>query len=489
MKIFVKALFLPFLILLFASPADSFIEKKFSLQEVVDQSTNVVFGTVISVDKKRQRAVVRVDENIKGTSKFREIKINVAVGQVRKKSSPKQMMEHFEVRYPVVIFYRNFSAVGHVDGTWFQLRGHRGNWWNFTHIEIYMHRTFDGTTEAFQRLIRQKMGITSSASFDVNSSSVKIKKFKWSPLVLQELEYGDIKSRKAAIKQLAELGHSAALLKVLDDPELSVRKMAVKKMIELDYSQGLVDAMNDEDVSIREIAARAVVKKFDIYGLKSAYNDSDEKIRNLALKALERNPAFTINIMYPALSSYDDSIRKFATSVLEDITGKNSTVDFYEWQQRKLKPGFLMTLYQGVNFENETISQMSSSVDFDWKMDEFSHNLPVDKFSVRWVGYLSILESKIYLFSIRYSGGIRFWLDGEKIISNWSMDSNLKTDLKALYLKQGYHSVRLEYHNNSDDGLIQLLWNTGEGDLIIPEENIFHLAVKVKWQNGKMAKW
>jgi len=141
--------------------AKAFVERKYTLQEVINESTNIVFGTLTSVDAKRQRAIVKVEGNVKGTSNFDKIKINVAVGQRRNKTSPEKFMKVLEVGNPVIIFYKYqggaVDSLGHTGGTWFQTRTHVGNnpnvWWTFTHIEIYMHRTFKGSTEDFQQVL------------------------------------------------------------------------------------------------------------------------------------------------------------------------------------------------------------------------------------------------------------------------------------------------------------------------------------------------
>ena len=140
--------------------AHGFIERKYSLEEVLTECTNVVFGTVTAVNPKRMTVNVKVDENIKGKSDFDELKINLSTGQG---NFPQKMVEKFEADLPIIIFYAKNGAtidcLGHVNSTWFQLRAiderdKNRVWWNFTHIEIYMHRTYNGPTPAFQKLVR-----------------------------------------------------------------------------------------------------------------------------------------------------------------------------------------------------------------------------------------------------------------------------------------------------------------------------------------------
>jgi len=155
---------------LMAYQSEAFIERYYPLQEVLDACTNVVFGKVTSINKARMHAIITVEENIKGTSPFKKIKVNVAVGQQRgAATSPRKMMKHFKVGLPAIVFYTGagmhgavYDALGHVDGTWYQIFGQKNKpldktWWDFTHIEIHMHRTYKGTTEDFQKLLVRRL--------------------------------------------------------------------------------------------------------------------------------------------------------------------------------------------------------------------------------------------------------------------------------------------------------------------------------------------
>ena len=146
-----------------ASETQAFIARHYTLQEVLAECSNIVFGTVTSVNQKRMTAKVKVEENLKGQSKFQEIKINLSTGQG---NFPEKMIKKFEAGKPIIIFYkmegRRIPSLGHVDGTWFQTfaqdRSDKSRvWWNFTHIEIYMHRTYKGSTPDFQRIVRDAL--------------------------------------------------------------------------------------------------------------------------------------------------------------------------------------------------------------------------------------------------------------------------------------------------------------------------------------------
>jgi len=147
--------------------ADAFIERYISLQEVVASCTNIVYGEVKTVDKDRLAATIDVKEDILGSSRLKEIKISLAMGQRRQGSTPRMMIKHFKQGEPIMMFYEkkqgHINSVGHTDKTWFQCKKYVGTgtrrreqWWPFTHIEIYMRRTYDGETSGLLELV-QKM--------------------------------------------------------------------------------------------------------------------------------------------------------------------------------------------------------------------------------------------------------------------------------------------------------------------------------------------
>ena len=155
-----------FIGMLFApSETDAFIEREYTIREVLDACTNIVFGEVKSVDKRRLRGVVTVQEDVKGECGMKEINMNFATGHYKRGTSPEKLANLLEPGMPIIVFYRQHYGIDSmcfVDNTWFQMRGYHGryaagSWWSFTHIDAMMSRTFDGKTEAFQKIVREML--------------------------------------------------------------------------------------------------------------------------------------------------------------------------------------------------------------------------------------------------------------------------------------------------------------------------------------------
>jgi hypothetical protein len=142
---------------LFSSDAQGFIYREFTIHEILDGSTNIVFGKIKSIDTKRMNAVIEVEEDLKG-EKLDQIKLNIATGWYVRGSSPQKMIRLLKVGMPLIVFYQQTYTVeglGYFDGTWYRNRtGNPEGWWIFTHLCPYMARTFDGPTMEFREVIR-----------------------------------------------------------------------------------------------------------------------------------------------------------------------------------------------------------------------------------------------------------------------------------------------------------------------------------------------
>ena len=148
-----------FIFSLFTLNTHAFIERTYTVSQILDACTNIVYGKVKSVNTTRQTAIIEVEENVKGTSNLPQIKMNFGVGQRRPESTPEKMVALLEVGKPIIVFYEQQQAInslGYVSGKWFQTRSSAPEgWWGFTHLDPYMARTFRGTTKEFQKVVRK----------------------------------------------------------------------------------------------------------------------------------------------------------------------------------------------------------------------------------------------------------------------------------------------------------------------------------------------
>ena len=137
-------------LMLIQAPVEGYIAKRYTIRQIVAESTNVVFGTVSEVNVERKTAKVKVEENLKGTSEFQEIRIRFDV--YKGEADHRDEIIHFlKADEPIIVFYLKkggrIDSLAHTRGRWFQTQVTAKNkertewgWWLFTHFEKYLNR-------------------------------------------------------------------------------------------------------------------------------------------------------------------------------------------------------------------------------------------------------------------------------------------------------------------------------------------------------------
>ena len=182
------------------------IQKLFSIKDIMNESQVIAEGKIERVDGKEQTVVIRVTGDIKGRCADREIKILVAFGEPW---HPAIMMKRLKPDAPVILFqkpgetfvYRDrkehdeVHCIGYTGGVWFLATGNRREqleqvrwalghnqlrsaravgadapdlnrqlddfeqsgervFWIFRHVELYLTRTFRGSTQELIDLVK-----------------------------------------------------------------------------------------------------------------------------------------------------------------------------------------------------------------------------------------------------------------------------------------------------------------------------------------------
>lgn len=140
--------------------AYAFIQAKFPLQSLLDSSDYILLAKVERLDPTKPAAVLTVERSLKGEVPFQRIPINLTGD--KEHHSP-ELLRRLAPDLPVVVCVKKqdkgeypLMILAYSNGTWFQVLGKAdGNEtrWAFTHCEIYLRRTFKGTTAELQQTI------------------------------------------------------------------------------------------------------------------------------------------------------------------------------------------------------------------------------------------------------------------------------------------------------------------------------------------------
>lgn len=116
-------------------------------------------------------------------------------------------------------------------------------------------------------------------------------------------------------------------------------------------------------------------------------------------------------------------------------------------------------------------TRVDKQVNFDWGGESPEAGFPVNKFSVRWTGYLQVQKSGDYIFETLSDDGQRLYIDDKLVINDWN-DHGFegRTAKVSLEVKKKYKIV-YEFYENGGSAAVRLAWNT-------PAEKLITEAVK-----------
>ncbi|MDE0483589.1 MAG: hypothetical protein OXI67_13490 [Candidatus Poribacteria bacterium] len=151
------------------SCADAYIAKRYTIPQIANESSNIVFGTITEVNTNRKTANFKVEQNLKGRSEFEVIRIRFDVfkGEADHRKELAQFLKQGE---SIIVCYLQeggrIDALAHTRGKWFQLqliKDRERGWgrWSFTHFEKYLNKdkvSRRDSTPEFQKELSSMFG-------------------------------------------------------------------------------------------------------------------------------------------------------------------------------------------------------------------------------------------------------------------------------------------------------------------------------------------
>ena len=160
------ALFALLFALIAARNAEAVIQVLMPLQALIDDADDIFLAQVERVDPDKPAVVLTVGEKLKGTAAWQRLPINLTGDkEAAKDKHTSKLLKRLAPDLPVVVCVKKqdkggVMALAFTNGTWFQLIGTpdgEQTRWAFTHCEIYLRRTFKGTTDELKQTIADSL--------------------------------------------------------------------------------------------------------------------------------------------------------------------------------------------------------------------------------------------------------------------------------------------------------------------------------------------
>lgn len=142
-----------FVLAALAIPGLSYVEERFTLPRVINESTNIVLMKVKRVNKEKKLIIYEKVADLKGKHETLEIKHNVGVGGFNEYET-KAPIEWAEVGKLAVFFHNGAASETCIGKYWYQCYP-GGDWWNHSHGEPFMCRTYCGDIEGLKTAIEK----------------------------------------------------------------------------------------------------------------------------------------------------------------------------------------------------------------------------------------------------------------------------------------------------------------------------------------------
>lgn len=170
-------------------------------------------------------------------------------------------------------------------------------------------------------------------------------------------------------------------------------------------------------------------------------------------------------VTYNASVDLDEGVH---TVRMEYYESDGNAVAKLHWEGGAAPPPPPGTYFQAQYWDNQSlqgtpvVTRQDTVIDFDWASGSPDPKVPSDHFSARWTGQMYASTDGHYTFYMTVDDGGRLWVDGTKLLDKWT-DQPSTQHTATTHLTQGYHTVKMEYYENTWYALAKLYWRTGTG--------------------------
>lgn len=135
--------------------------------------------------------------------------------------------------------------------------------------------------------------------------------------------------------------------------------------------------------------------------------------------------------------------------------------------------GLRATYFQNSNFSGGTVNRQDPFVNFDWGNGRPLEAIGADTFSVRWTGYIVPRFSEVYTFETLSDDGVRLWVNGQRIIDNWS-DHDDTIDKGQIALAANVPvPIMLHFYDDTGAAIIRLRWSSASQPIeVVPQTQL-----------------
>ncbi len=137
----------------------------------------------------------------------------------------------------------------------------------------------------------------------------------------------------------------------------------------------------------------------------------------------------------------------------------------------KISAGFRARYYNNAagaspQFGELVLERQDATINNNWQANGPQNGVGNDNFGAIWEGIFIAPENARYAFRTNTDDGVRFYVDGQRVINDWVNHNPTPRDWSG-QLSFGPHRIRMEYYEDRNNAVAQLSWQQPGGQMVI----------------------
>jgi len=122
--------------------------------------------------------------------------------------------------------------------------------------------------------------------------------------------------------------------------------------------------------------------------------------------------------------------------------------------------GLVAEYFGDTNLTAKALTRIEPQVNFSWGGGSPDPSVPTNGFSARWTGQIVPNFSETYTFSTVSDDGVRLWVNGAALVTNWTNHGNTTNSGTIALLAGQRYDIKMEYYDNIGGAVAKLLWSS-----------------------------
>lgn len=184
------------------------------------------------------------------------------------------------------------------------------------------------------------------------------------------------------------------------------------------------------------------------------------------------------SFQYVVVDPHDSSVNSTASTATITINSVNDT-PLLQTVVGSTGTGLAGTYYLNQwDLTGSTANRVDATVNFSNNFGVTGLN--TDQFSVRWTGKVESPITGNVTFSTQSDDGVRLWVNGEKIIDNWTVHGTTTDTASPVALTAGTkYDIQMEFYERGGGEVAILQWSySGQSTQVIPQQYLYPATVR-----------